>query len=259
MVTAGPTRVKAGSTVPLKWSISGSGVNAGIVASARFLTGGASYTMVKSGPHWHLDVQTPKTWALVDRLMRLTTAFNRILRLTGATVQSAAFTDRGLVIGLRRRRRRLICPCGTSTMARYDTSRRRWRHLDLGACQVWLEADIHRIDCRCCSRVRTEQVPWARRHQRQDPAHPTTRLRLPQPRRPHRSHLPLPRRSHPRSAHGNLSSRTYVRSSAVGRSQPYRSASALPIAARWARTPGGPVTSSHSISPASSPASVYSS
>jgi hypothetical protein len=29
-------------------------------------------------------------------------------------------------------------------MARYDSSRRRWRHLDFGACQVWLEADIHR-------------------------------------------------------------------------------------------------------------------
>ena len=29
-------------------------------------------------------------------------------------------------------------------------------------CQVWLEADIHRIDCRSCCRVRTEQVPWAR-------------------------------------------------------------------------------------------------
>ena len=28
---------------------------------------------------------------------------------------------------------------------RYDTSRRRWRQLDFGACQVWLEADIHRV------------------------------------------------------------------------------------------------------------------
>ena len=76
-------------------------------------------------------------------------------------MQSAAFTDQGLVIGLRRRRRRLICPCGASTMARYDTSRR-WRHLDFGACQVWLEADIYRNDCRSCTRVRTEQVLSAR-------------------------------------------------------------------------------------------------
>ncbi|WP_198029016.1 transposase [Actinoplanes sp. N902-109] len=33
--------------------------------------------------------------------MRLTTAVNRIIRLTGATVQSAAFTDQGLVIAFR--------------------------------------------------------------------------------------------------------------------------------------------------------------
>ena len=38
---------------------------------------------------------------------------------------SAAFTEQGLVIALRRRRRRLVCPCGASTMARYDSSRRR--------------------------------------------------------------------------------------------------------------------------------------
>ena len=95
--------------------------------------------------------------------MRLTTTFNRILQLPGASVRNLAFTDQGLVIGLRRRRRRrLLCPCGVTTRARYDSSRRRWRHLDFGACQVWLEADIHRIDCRACGRVRTEQVPWAR-------------------------------------------------------------------------------------------------
>ena len=39
-----------------------------------------------------------------DQLVRLTTAFNRILRLSGATVQPAAFTEQGLVIALRRSR-----------------------------------------------------------------------------------------------------------------------------------------------------------
>lgn len=78
-------------------------------------------------------------------------------------MQAVAFTDDGLVIGLRRSaRRRLVCPCGARTWARYDTSRRRWRHLDFGACKVFVEADVHRIDCRNCGRVRTEQVPWAR-------------------------------------------------------------------------------------------------
>jgi hypothetical protein len=40
--------------------------------------------------------------SFVDLLVRPTTAFNRILRLSGATVQSAAFTEQGLVIALRR-------------------------------------------------------------------------------------------------------------------------------------------------------------
>ena len=94
--------------------------------------------------------------------MRVNTAFNRMLALPGAWVESVAFTDVGVVVGIRLRRRRLRCPCGYSTRARYDTSRRRWRHLDLGACQLWLEADIRRLSCKVCQRVRTEDVPWAR-------------------------------------------------------------------------------------------------
>jgi transposase len=95
--------------------------------------------------------------------VRVTTAFNRILNLPGASVESVTFTDEGLVIGLHRRaRRRLQCPCGAKTWGRYDSSRRRWRHLDFGACKVFVEADVHRVDCRACGRVRTERVPWAR-------------------------------------------------------------------------------------------------
>jgi transposase len=39
----------------------------------------------------------------------------------------------------------------------------------MGATKVWLEAEIARVDCRRCDRVRTEDVPWARpraRHSR---------------------------------------------------------------------------------------------
>jgi len=46
---------------------------------------------------------------------------------------------------------------------------RRWRHLDWGVSKVWLEAEIRRLVCRRCARVRTEHVPWARpkaRHSR---------------------------------------------------------------------------------------------
>jgi transposase len=77
-------------------------------------------------------------------------------------VASVAFTDVGIVVGLRRRGTWLACPCGWRTRFRYDTSRRRWRHLDFGACKVFLEADLHRLDCRGCGRARTEQVAWAR-------------------------------------------------------------------------------------------------
>lgn len=94
--------------------------------------------------------------------MRVTTAFNRMLRLAGAHVRSVSFTDAGIVVGLGQRRRRHRCPCGWSTWARYDRSRRRWRHLDVATHKLWLEADIARIDCARCRRVRTEEVPWAR-------------------------------------------------------------------------------------------------
>jgi transposase len=94
--------------------------------------------------------------------VRVTTAFNRVLGLPGAWVTSVAFTDAGIVIGIRARSRRHRCPCGWSTAARYDVSRRRWRHLDMGATRLWLEADIARIVCRRCNAVRTVQVPWAR-------------------------------------------------------------------------------------------------
>ena len=101
--------------------------------------------------------------------MRVTTAFNKILGLVGASVASVAFTPEGIVVGLRRRRAKHRCPCGWKTWPTYDRSVRRWRHLDLGATRCFLEAEIARIDCQHCGRVRTEEVPWARpgaRHSR---------------------------------------------------------------------------------------------
>jgi transposase len=94
--------------------------------------------------------------------VRVTTAFNKMLAIPGATVAGVAFTPAGVVVTLRPRFRRLRCPCGFSSRAGYDASVRRWRHLDLGACRLLLEAEIRRLACRRCGRVRTEQVPWAR-------------------------------------------------------------------------------------------------
>jgi len=93
--------------------------------------------------------------------VRVSTAFNKMLGLPGAWVEKVEFTEAGMVIGLRLRARSHRCRCGRRA-AGYDRRRRRWRHLDLGACKLWLEAEIWRVDCRRCGQVLTEEVPWAR-------------------------------------------------------------------------------------------------
>ncbi|MCA1843280.1 MAG: ISL3 family transposase [Actinobacteria bacterium] len=94
--------------------------------------------------------------------MRVQTAFNKILAIPGAWVSGVRFTPTGVVVTLRRRWKVLRCPCGAVAKAAYDRSVRQWRHLDLGASRLYLEAEIRRVDCRRCGRVRTEEVPWAR-------------------------------------------------------------------------------------------------
>jgi len=93
--------------------------------------------------------------------VRVSTAFNKMLAIAGAWVERVEFTEGGIVVGLRLRARSHRCPCGRAASG-YDHSRRRWRHLDLAACRLWLEAEIWRVDCRRCGQVRTEDVPWAR-------------------------------------------------------------------------------------------------
>lgn len=93
--------------------------------------------------------------------MRVSTAFNRMLEIPGAWVDTFTFTPHEIVVGLRRRRRKLRCPCGFETRSRYDSDVRRWRHLDLGASKLFLEAEVRRLQCPTCG-VRTEDVPWAR-------------------------------------------------------------------------------------------------
>jgi transposase len=94
--------------------------------------------------------------------MRATTAFNRIIAIDGVAVSGVTFAPEGVVVNIRRRRRRHQCPCGWTTRAHYDRSTRRWRHLDLGLTKCFLEAEICRIECAKCRRVRTEDVAWAR-------------------------------------------------------------------------------------------------
>jgi transposase len=95
--------------------------------------------------------------------VRVTTAFNKMLAIPGAWVASVQFTPAGVVVGLRRRFRRLTCPlCGWRSSRKHDARERDWRHLDLGATKLWLRAEIRRLACRRCGKVVTEAVPWAR-------------------------------------------------------------------------------------------------
>ncbi len=95
--------------------------------------------------------------------MRVTTAFNRLLQVPGASVATVSFERDGVVVGLRCRARRLVCPrCGCLGRAGYDRRRRRWRHLDLGGVRCYLECELRRFGCPGCKRVVTEAVPWSR-------------------------------------------------------------------------------------------------
>jgi len=94
--------------------------------------------------------------------VRAAAVLNRLLGFKGTVVDDVSFTDTAIVIGVRLRSKTLVCPCGRTSRARYDCSRRRWRHVDFGRHQVLIEAVIRRVDCRGCGQVRTEWMPWAR-------------------------------------------------------------------------------------------------
>ena len=95
--------------------------------------------------------------------MRVNTAFNRMLRLPGASVIGVEFGHEGVVVRVRLRRRRRVCSgCGqVGHLQIHDRRVKRWRHLDLGASRCIIESELRRLRCRTCG-VRLEPVPWAR-------------------------------------------------------------------------------------------------
>jgi transposase len=95
--------------------------------------------------------------------MRVTTAFNRLLRLPGASVIDVGFGAEGVIVTVRLRRRRRVCSrCGqTGPLAIHDRRVKRWRHLDLGANRCIIECELRRLWCRSCG-AQFEAVPWAR-------------------------------------------------------------------------------------------------
>jgi len=95
--------------------------------------------------------------------VRVTTAFNRLLRLPGASVIDVSFGAEGVIVTVRLRRRRRVCSrCGqTGPLQIHDRRTKRWRHLDLGASRCAIECELRRLRCRDCG-VHPEAVPWAR-------------------------------------------------------------------------------------------------
>jgi transposase len=96
--------------------------------------------------------------------MRVSTAFNRMLRLPGASVIGVAFAPEGVIVTVRLRRRRRVCSqCGeVGRLAIHDRRVKRWRHLDLGASRCLIECELRRLWCHGCGGPRLEPVPWAR-------------------------------------------------------------------------------------------------
>jgi zinc-finger of transposase IS204/IS1001/IS1096/IS1165 len=85
--------------------------------------------------------------------MRVSTAFNRLLRLPGASVIDVSFGAEGVIVTVRLRRRRRVCSrCGQTgrQLEIHDRRVKRWRHLDLGANRCMIEAELRRLRCRDC-------------------------------------------------------------------------------------------------------------
>jgi transposase len=96
--------------------------------------------------------------------LRVTTAFNRLLRLPGASVIDVRFSVEGVIVSVRLRRRRRVCAtCGQTGSQLQIHGRRvkRWRHLDLGSSRCLIECELRRLRCPSCG-IRLEPVPWAR-------------------------------------------------------------------------------------------------
>jgi transposase len=94
--------------------------------------------------------------------VRVTTAFNRMLCLSGASVIDVSFGAEGVIVTVRLRRRRRVCSgCGQLGGSIHGRRVKRWRHLDLGSNRCVIECELRRLWCPDCG-ARFEAVPWAR-------------------------------------------------------------------------------------------------
>jgi transposase len=96
--------------------------------------------------------------------VRVTTVFKRLLRLSGVNVTAVEWTAATLIVTVRLRRRRLVCPhCRYTTSTCHDRrpGMSTWRHLDLGVWRVEIRCRLRRLACPEHGVV-AEGVPFAR-------------------------------------------------------------------------------------------------
>ena len=98
--------------------------------------------------------------------MRNASLWRALLGVEKTVIESIEFDeDMGVVVASVRPTRRAAGRCGRCARRSswYDRGegRRRWRALDLGTVQVWLEADAPRVNCRTHGPT-VRAVPWAR-------------------------------------------------------------------------------------------------
>jgi transposase len=92
--------------------------------------------------------------------------WQRVLGLARTVIEMVVFDDEtdAIVVSVRPRKgaRRRCGRCGRrAPWFDRGEGRRRWRGLDAGTAQVWLEADAPRVNCRVHGPT-VVQVPWAR-------------------------------------------------------------------------------------------------
>lgn len=93
--------------------------------------------------------------------MRITTVFNKLLALQGASVRDVEFLPEELLVTVVRRARRHRCPrCEFSTTVGYDHHTRDWRHIALGKWRVTVRSTVFRLNCPTHG-VLIERVAWA--------------------------------------------------------------------------------------------------
>jgi len=96
--------------------------------------------------------------------VRVTTAFQRHLRLTGITVCEVEFGTSAVVVTVKLTARKVQCPLCPVTSTAHDDRRpvsSVWRHLDLAAWRLEIRSTLLRVQCPTHG-VRTEGVPFAR-------------------------------------------------------------------------------------------------